>query len=108
MKTLSEQQKKSSELEQRIFDYKLKELKAWRSQAFILEVNGKQICLNRKNNMILTNHPFPSEFLSHDVKRIEKIITGELVQATPVKEWYKAQLKRLTLVLMLGKEATND
>lgn len=107
MKTLSEQQKKSNELEKRIFDYKLKELQSWRSNAFILEVNGKQICVNRNNNMILTNHPFPSEFLSHDVKRIEKIITGESVQAIPVKEWYKAQLKRLTLVLMLGKEVVN-
>lgn len=97
--------KKSNEceLEKRIFDYKLKEIKAWRNLHFIIEVNGKPVCLNSKNNLILTNAPFPTEFTAVEMHQVKKVITGVEPKIIPVREWYKIKLKQLTHLLLITK-----
>ena len=88
------------ELEKRIFDYKLKEITAWKKTAFIIEVNGKPICLNRQKRMVLTNAPFPAEFTSVEMHQVKKAITGAEPKVIPVREWYKEKLKLLTRILL--------
>ncbi|MCC6447064.1 MAG: hypothetical protein IT215_00050 [Chitinophagaceae bacterium] len=96
-----EQQK--CELEKRIYEYKLKEIKAWRNLHFIIEVNGRPVCINNKNNLVLSDAPFPTEFTSVQMHQVKNVIAGVEPKIIPVREWYKSKLKLLTQVLLITK-----
>ncbi len=94
------------ELEKRIFNYKLKEIRAFRTMSFIVEVNGKTVCLNRNNTMVLVDEPFPTEFTHVELHHVKKVITGAEPKIYSVREWYKNKLQQLSLLmLIIGEEA---
>lgn len=95
--------KKICELEQRIFDYKLKELTAWRRHAFILEVNGKPVCQRADKTLVLMNNPFPTEFSTVEMFRVKNIITGREPEVIPVRDWYRKKLMQLTQILLMNR-----
>lgn len=92
------------ELEKKIFEYKLKELTAWKKQAYIIEVNGKTVCFKNDRTMVLSNAPFPTEFSSVEMHQVKKIVTGIEPKVVPVRDWYKEQLKRLTQLVLIKRE----
>lgn len=89
------------ELEKKIFEYKLKEIRAWRSPAFIIEVNNKTVCINRKQTMVLVNEPFPTEFTPVQLHQVKKVITGAEPIVYTVREWYQKQLEKLTRLMLV-------
>ena len=90
-----QKRQQQTDLEQRVFEYKLRSLKAWKSRSFIVEVNNKTVSRNRHNAMVLTNDPFPTEFSGSDLEVIRKNITGADPQVFSVMEWYSRKRQEL-------------
>ncbi|MDO9186970.1 MAG: hypothetical protein Q7W13_13230 [Bacteroidia bacterium] len=92
------------ELEKKIFEYKLKEIRAWRTSAFIVEVNGQTVCLNRNSTMVLVDEPFPTEFTHVELHHLKKVITGAEPKVYSVREWYKSKLEQLSMLMLIIRE----
>ena len=99
-------QKTQCELEKKIFEYKLKEIRAWRTSSFIVEVNGKTVCLNRNNTMVLTDEPFPTEFTNVELFHVKKVITGPEPIIYSVRDWYKKKLEQLSVLMLMIREGS--
>lgn len=88
-------------IENRIFEYKLKEIRAYKKLSFIIEVNGKTVCIDRNQTKVLVNEPFPTEFNNVELHQVLKSITGAEARVYPVREWYKKQLQKLSFLLRM-------
>jgi len=95
------------EIEKKIFAYKLKEIKG-KDHIFIVELDGKPICLNRENIMQPMDSIFPDEFTNVQVFEIKRKIFGAEPKVFTTKEWYRnklEQLKAIAAAMNIGGEA---
>ncbi len=83
------------ELENLIFQYKLKSLQSFRNDTYILEVNNQAVCLNSKNEMVLSNAPFPKEFRRHEIEVAKSKIHGSTPTVKTAREWYTSKLQKV-------------
>lgn len=85
------QNKNGSELEKRVLDYTLKIIDCRKSPKVIIVVQDKTISKN-KEQFILCNNPFPTEFEKDEVEKIKSCIHGVEPRVLTVAQWYKQRL----------------
>lgn len=81
------------DLENRIFEYKLKSLQSFRGDTFIVEVNNQVVCVNKHQQMVLTNEPFPTEFKRHELETVKQKIHGVQPVVKTAKDFYTSKLQ---------------